>query len=204
MTAMRILALTLLMGLLFPLGAMAHDSMQTDSLNNKRTDDKYESIFPGAAKSLAASHFSWGAEVGSSIDVTGHDMSTMDLDVNFGYKSNFIRILGVGAGVHRAFGSGNNFIPVYLLFRTSFSSRPKLLFMNLKLGYSFNTIGDAPTFGDSGASLGCGVNLAMGRNFKSHLSLSLAYRHFNKRHQAKVNLDTYNVILAQINFGVNF
>lgn len=204
MAAMRYLALTLLMGLLFPLGAMAHESKDDSDEKTAKNGIERESIFPESSKSLAFSHFSWGAEVGSSIDLTGHDMSTFDADVNFGYKNDFVRIAGLGVGIHRAFGTGNNFVPVYALFRSSFTKRPSLLFFTMKIGYSFNTIGDAPTFGDACASLGCGVNLAMSRRFKSHLSLCFGYRHFNKRHQAKVDLDTDNVYIAQINFGVNF
>lgn len=210
MTPIRNLTLTLVMGLLFPFGTMAHD-IETTNLPakevesvNPESETERESIFPNNSRSLENSHFTWGAEMGSSIDMTGHDQSTFDADVNFGYKNSLLRLVGLGVGVHRAFGNGNNFVPVYAIFRSSFTRRPSLLFMTMKIGYSFNTIGDADTFGDAMASVGCGINLATGKNFKSHLSLCFGYRYFNQRHQSKIEIDTKNVYLAQINFGVNF
>ncbi|MBD5269536.1 MAG: hypothetical protein K2M67_09255 [Muribaculaceae bacterium] len=163
-----------------------------------------ESLFPNSSRSLATSHFTWGAEVGSSIDLSGHDMSTFDADVLVGYKNPVIRLAGIGAGIHRAFGNGNNFVPLYAVFRSSFRSKPSLCFFHLKAGYSFNTIGDSPTFGDWVGSIGCGVNLAMSKSFQSHILLAFGFRHFNKRHQSEVKIDVKDVYMAQISFGVNF
>lgn len=165
-------------------------------------DDSYGSLF--SSVDLATSHFTWGAELGSSIDMTGHDMSTLDADVVIGYKNKWIRTAGFGAGIHRAFGTGDNFIPVYALFRTSFTSRPSNFFMSLKVGYSFNSIQDSPTFGDSCASIGAGINLAMGRRFSSHIILSISQRHFTKRHSDKYQLNVDNIYLVSLAFGVNF
>lgn len=163
-----------------------------------------ESLFPKGSQSLSGSHFTWGAEAGASIDLTGHDMSTIDIDALLGYKSSVIRLAGIGAGIHKSFGNDNTFIPIYALIRTSFRPQPSLLFMHLKFGYSFNTIGDSPTFGDWVGSLGCGVNLAMSRRFQSHILLALGFRHFNERHRADVSIDVKDVWFAQISFGVNF
>lgn len=179
-------------------GALPSDSLNTES------DEGHGSIFPEKSRSLAFSHFTWGAELGSSIDMTGHDMSTLDADVVLGYKNKWIRTLGVGAGIHRAFGTGDNFIPVYAVFRTSFTSRPSNFFMNMKLGYSFNSFHDSPIFGDTSASLGAGINLAMSRTFQSHIILSVSHRHFSKRHWVKHNLDEENIFLVSLCFGVNF
>lgn len=204
MADLRYIILSLLMGLLFPAGAMAHESDNSKSENVDKDTNPMESLFPDAGRNLAFSHFTWGAEVGSSIDLTGNDMSTFDADVNIGYKNDFIRLVGLGVGINRAFGTGNNFVPVYAVFRSSFTKKPSLFFFTFKTGYSFNTIGDSPTFGDTWASIGCGVNLAMNKNFKSHLSFAIGYRHFNRRHQEIALIHTDNVYLAQINFGVNF
>ncbi|MCM1377275.1 MAG: hypothetical protein NC097_03065 [Clostridium sp.] len=150
------------------------------------------------------SHFTWGAEVGGSIDLTGHDMSTFDIDALFGYKNDYIRLLGVGVGVQKSFGANNMFVPLYVVFRSSFRKQPSLLFFNIKVGYSFNTIEESPTYGDISASVGIGINLAMGKKFQSHILLSWGYRHFTDRHKANFNLDTRNINMAQIGFGVNF
>lgn len=166
--------------------------------------EQRESIFPQKSLSLALSHFTWGADIGGSIDLDSNDMSTFDADVNFGYKNKYIRIIGVGAGIHRAFGNGNTFIPIYFLFRSSFRSRPSLCFFNLRAGYSFNTIRESPMFGDISASIGIGFNLAMSRRFMSHIILSYGFRHFSRRHRTEAGLPAENSNLAQISFGVNF
>lgn len=176
----------------------------TVSADSTAVQGHRESIFNYNAKPLGESHFTWGGEVGTSIDISGYDTSTFDLDLVFGYKNSYLRILGFGAGIHRAFGTGDNFVPVYAVIRTSFSKRQRPFFMSFKAGYSFNTMGDAPTFGDTTASLGAGLNLAMSRNFKSHIILSYSFRHFNRRHKSTIAIDADNISLASLTFGVNF
>ena len=161
-------------------------------------------LFPNASRNLALSHFTWGVEVGSSIDMTGSDMSTINADVILGYKNDLFRTIGIGAGVHRAFGMGDNYVPLYFVFRSSFRKKPSLFFLNFKAGYSFNTIADSPVFGDTMGILGLGINLSRNRNFMSHIILSYEFRHFNKNHQSLINLDRENVSLAKLSFGVNF
>lgn len=184
--------------------AKTRDSDREDDYPESSDNDGPESIFPESSRSLSESHFTWGGEFGASIDLSGYDTSTFDVDIVLGYKNNYFRILGIGAGVHRAFGTGDNFVPVYAVMRTSFSTKPRLLFMSLKAGYSFNTMGDAPTFGDANASLGCGINLAMTKRFKSHIILAYEFRHFNKRHKNALNIHADDISLATLSFGVNF
>ncbi len=166
--------------------------------------EERESLFPKATRNLDKSHFTWGAEFGASIDLSGYNTSTFNIDAVLGYKNNFFRILGAGVGIHRSLGNGDNFIPIYALLRSSFSHRPRLFFMSLKVGYSFNTIGDSPTFGDTNAQLGAGINLAMGKKFQSHIILAYEFRHFNRRHKYILNDKANDISLATISFGVNF
>lgn len=163
-----------------------------------------ESIFGDHSRSLAFSHFTWGAELGSSIDLRGNNMSTFDIDVILGYKSRFLRTIGIGAGVHRSFGSKNNFIPVYFLLRTSFRDKPSLFFFDLKAGYSFNTINSSAARGGVSASLGVGINLAMSKKFQSHIVLSYCYFHINGKTRSEVSLPSKYVDLARLSLGVNF
>lgn len=182
--------------------SITYDFKKSDP--KKNPDDVRESLFPDKSLSLVSSHFTWGADLGSSIDLSGNDQSTFNADVVFGYKNHIIRILGAGAGVHRSIGSGDNFIPVYLIFRSSFSRSHKLLFMNLKAGYSFNTIGNAATYGDSAASIGLGFNLAMSRKFMSHIIINYGFRHFSKLHRDMIGIAHRDVHLAELSFGINF
>ena len=187
--------------LLTAVSISAYDNLPTDTLAN----EERESLFPKRSLSLAKSHFTWGAEAGASLDLTGHDMSTFDVDVLFGYKNSYIRMLGFGAGIHRTVQHGDNFIPIYATIQTSFRKKPSILFMSAKIGYSFNTINDSPTFGDFVSALGLGVNLSRSRLASSYIILSAGYRYFNRRHLNMIDrLDQHYVYIAQLRFGVSF
>ncbi|MBD5264118.1 MAG: hypothetical protein HDS48_01130 [Bacteroides sp.] len=195
---------SILLGIGVSLFSVSASAQKISSDGEETIKEERESLFPKATKNLSTSHFTWGAEFGASIDLSGYDTSTFNVDAVFGYKNNYFRILGAGAGIHRSLGNGDNFIPVYALMRTSFSQQPKLFFMSLKVGYSFNTMGDSPMFGDTNAQLGAGINLAMSKRFQSHLILAYEFRHFNKRHKHILNDRAEDISLATISFGVNF
>lgn len=176
----------------------------SDSTDNVTELNVRESIFPRSSRPLEYSHFSWGADIGASIDMTAHNQSTFDADVVFGYKNRWLQLVGVGGGIHRAFGSGDNYLPVYVVFRSSFSSHPQPLFFSFKAGYSFNTIGNAANLGDTSASIGMGINLALSRSFRSHIIVGYGFRHYSDRHRERFQLTTSNVSLAQLSIGISF
>lgn len=164
-----------------------------------------EAIFQSTSGNLSFSHFTWGVDVGSSIDLTSHDMSTFDVDAVLGFKNSFIKTAGIGIGIHRSVQSGDNFIPVYALLRTSFTRRPSLCFFNLRIGYSFNTIGDSPCYGDFSTAAGIGFNLSSSRMAKTYIIVGAGYRYFKQRHIDAIDkLDTHYIFLAQLQFGVSF
>ncbi len=143
-------------------------------------------------------------ELGSSIDLGSHDMSTFDIDLAAAYTNPFIRAAGIGIGVHRSFGTSNTFIPIYALFQSSFRTKPSLFFFSLKVGYSFSTVGSSAMYGDTSAMAGVGINLMTRKNFRSHIILGFGYRHYNRKHQSAISLDTQNVGLANLAFGISF
>ncbi len=176
--------------------------LPTDSVS---TNIERESIFPEGSTPLGAmSHFTWGADIGASIDVGGDDMSSFDVDVILGYKDKFIRAVGVGVGVHRAFDNGYTFIPLYVVFRSSFRKQPSLLFLDLQGGYSFNTLGSGNSQGGAYVSVGLGINLAMSKKFNSHIILSYGYFGLKSINDANIIFDGKNINYAQIKFGINF
>lgn len=163
-----------------------------------------ESIF-GGSRSLAKSKFTWGAEVGCSVDLGGYDLSTFDLDVVLGYKNSWIHTAGISCGVHRDFTKGNNFIPLMAVFRTAFSTRPRFWFANLKAGYSFNSLNeDSGTHGGFILNAGIGFNLAQSKRFHTYLILSYEFIHLNETQGTMIDKQIHNLDLAQISFGVNF
>lgn len=163
-----------------------------------------ESLFPEKSLNLNNSHFSWGVEVGSSIDATGHDMSTFNIDVMLGYKNAYIKMLGIGAGVHRSVHFGNNFIPVYGVIRTSFRKKPSLFFLDIQAGYSFNTVEHSSIFGDMTSSIGLGINLSQTSRAKSYILLAAGYHYFNEVHKEMVSLDIHHLFVANLAFGISF
>lgn len=201
----RSIALALFAGISIFLPSAASAKEKTDSVNTVETVTKNrESIF-GGTRALDTSHFTWGIDAGASIDLTANDMSTFDVDILLGYKNKLIKTAGVGAGIHRTVQGGNNFIPLYAIFRTSFTTRPSILFFNARFGYSFSTIENSPTFGDYNAALGCGVNLSKSHRANTYLILSAAYRYYNERHKVYLpKLDVHYIWIAQLQFGVNF
>lgn len=168
------------------------------------TASNVDSFFPEKSVNLAKSHFTWGAEFGSSIDMTAHNLSTFDLDVNIGYKNSFFKIIGIGAGIHRSLSSGDTYVPLYAVIRTSFRKKPSLFFLNVQIGYSFNTISNGPFHGDFASALGCGINLSQSRRAKSFIILSAGTRYFNKNHKSITKIDASTITVAKIVIGINF
>lgn len=129
----------------------------------------------GGKSTLRTSHFSWGADIGSSIDLTTHDMTFVDLNAYLGYKSNWIRFAGAGASISSMINNSSRCYQVYGLLRTSFSSRPRLCFMDLRAGATFNTFYDNIKQTKPFGSLGLGITLAAGRHFTSHLIIGYTF-----------------------------
>ncbi|MDD2961766.1 MAG: hypothetical protein PHR45_06770 [Muribaculaceae bacterium] len=119
--------------------------------------------------------FAWGIDIGSSIDISSNGMSSIDADAFFGYKNKFINIIGIGAAVHQSLGNNNTLIPVYLIFRTNFRTRPSLCFFDLRGGYSFNSLESKQTQDGLFGSVGIGFNLYSSSKFNSHIILSYNY-----------------------------
>lgn len=153
---------------------------------------------------LSGRHFTWGADMGPSVDLTGHNLTTVDLNINFGYTSPAIQILGVSMGLHRAFGSGNTFVPVCAILRTSFRSRPSRFFFNLKAGYSFNTIQEENFKGGFQLSTGLGIILQRTKKIQSHIIIGYGFYHINRNQAQNLPFDANHVDYAQLAIGVSF
>lgn len=205
------LLLAFAMGLLFIAFPSKASDICSPGINEEVNDStsllasgERESIFQNKTRSLAFSHFTWGAEIGSSIDMTSNDMSTIDADVLLGFKNSFVKLAGVGVGIHRSIHSGNNYIPLYGVIRTSFRKKPSLCFMNIQAGCSFNTIADSGSFANFISALGIGFNLKQTRMIKSYLLVSAGYSHLCDTHKEMLNVNTHHILTASIALGVNF
>lgn len=123
-------------------------------------------------KNYDLGHFTWGADAGSAVDLTGNDMTSIDLHGYFGYKGPWVRLAGIGAGINTMINNSSRCYPVYAIFRTSFSPRPELCFLDLRAGVAFDNILNYPSQTNFYGSLGIGITLAKGRKFSSHIIVS--------------------------------
>lgn len=148
--------------------------------------------------------FAWGAELGSSIDMTSNNLTTFDAVLYAGYRCPYLDFVGAGAGVQRAFGSGNTLVPLFVNIISSFRPRPGRFFMNLRSGYSFNTISDADTRGGFLLSVGGGVYLVRTARLRSFIALTYGYYHLNRRQVNDLQMNIKHVDYAQLSIGINF
>lgn len=168
-------------------------------------ENEMGALFPEAERPVrAARHFSWGAEVGSSIDLTSHNLTTFDVNLNCGYRNKIFQLIGIGFGVQRSIGNSNTFIPFYGVLRTSFRSKPSNFFFNLKAGYSFNTLSSSDSKGGFLLSTGCGMVLKRTRFLTSYIMLAYGFYHINEHTVNDLKLEINHVDFAQIAFGISF
>lgn len=147
--------------------------------------------------------FAWGAAVGGCIDMTGHDMSSINLDANFGYRNSWINLLGVGASIDMMVNNSVRAFPVYAILRTGFSSRPTLCFGDFRVGMVYNNLNNRSNQTRMYASPGIGVNLATGRTFRSYMMLSYVYNGMNGLYKDG-NKPIHSLHMACVRFGVAF
>ena len=153
----------------------------------------------------ASDHFAWGADIGTTIDVSGHDMSTLNLDAFFGYKNSVIDILGAGAGINMMVGNSCRAFPLYAIVRTSFRSAPSLCFMDLRGGCVIDNLSDGTTQTGFYMSPAVGFNLAVSKKFKSYITVGYTYNGMKSYGgEYGVNEIRHGVHMVTARFGVTF
>lgn len=141
-------------------------------------------------------HFAWGADVASSVDMTGQDLSTFNISAALGYKCRAVQLVGVGGSMEMGVGGSVRSFPVYALVRTPFTTRPSRCFLELRAGWAFTQLADDLSRDGAYGSAGLGINLAMARNFRSHILLSYTYHHLTSPYK-----DVHGVTAG---IGINF
>ncbi len=155
---------------------------------------------PSFSGGKGTAHFTWGADAGSAVDMSATDMSAIDLNVNIGYKGPYVRFLGIGAGISTMVDNASRLYPLYALFRTSFSPRPRFCFLDVRAGVAFCNLRDLSTQTDFYGSLGLGITLASSQRFSSHIIA--AYTLVPLQGEAKHYLD--NLHFATLRLGISF
>lgn len=159
---------------------------------------------PSYRTSESLAHFNWGIEAGGGIDMTSHDMSTVDINAYFGYRNSWINVLGFGASINMMVDNSSRAFPVYFMFQSSFRQQPSLAFFDFRTGVSFNNTQYDKQQTDFYISPGVGFNLARGKSFRSYLMLSYVYNGF-KSYQRDDRLENINGLsMACLRIGINF
>lgn len=158
-----------------------------------------------ARRNATASGFTWGADIGGSIDMTCNSQSSVDLDITLGYRNPFIRLVGLYAATNIMTNDGNRTFPLAAALRTSFTSRPTLCFWDAKIGCALNYLPDDVSQTGLYLSTGVGFNLAMSSKFQSHIILDYTYiGRKNVIVEGGPEREYPSLSKVSLTFGVNF
>ena len=159
---------------------------------------------PAPTEEPTGSHFAWGAEFGSSIDLSAHDMSSIDFNAYFGVRHRWLMLAGVGAGADIMVSNSCRSYPIFAIFRTDFSNLRKLVFLDLRGGIVLNYLYDneSQTGGYLSASLG--FNLARGKNFNSYITAGYTLNTRKDITRGDITTPYPSLSLAVIRLGVSF
>lgn len=119
--------------------------------------------------------FTWGADIGSSIDLSAHDMSSIDFGAAVGMRRGWIRFLGAGIGANVMVSNSCRSYPIYAIFRPQYPRLSRLVFLDTRLGAVLNYLPDNVSQTDLYGSLCVGINLATGRKFTSYILVGYSY-----------------------------
>ncbi len=164
-----------------------------------------ESNLSDITKEKRIKPFTFGAEVGASIDMGGNDLSTFDVDLFAGYRSHHIKCLGLGVGLHNSFSSNRYYLPVYVLFRSNLLKNRELLFVDFRAGYSSNQLCKGENQGGFFGAAGVGINLSVSKKFGSHLLIGYNFYQISPFTDEKgVPQDINGSHLVSIRLGISF
>ncbi len=137
--------------------------------------------------------FTWGAEVGSGIDMGGDNMSTLNIAALIGYRTSWINFAGVGLGIDMMMSNSCRAYPVYA----------KLFFAEMRAGVAFNQATNVPDRTNLFLQPGAGIYLATGKTFASYLTLSYTYNAMTFYGDKKDTL-VHGLNMATLSIGVTF
>lgn len=150
-------------------------------------------------------HFSWGAEAGSSIDLSGHDMSSIDFNASFGLRYRWLRFAGIGAGANLMISNSCRTYPIFATFRTDFSSLVRPVFLDLRGGIALNYLPANVSQRGAYASVALGFTLATARNFRSYITAGYTLVTRSDVHINELQTIPYaDLGLAGIRLGISF
>ena len=148
--------------------------------------------------------FSWGADLGGGIDVSGHNMSTLGFSAQFGMQWKWIRFFGVGAEADIMVGNSSRTFPLSAIFRTDFCNYSRLVFMELRGGMALNYLDGDPQETVPYGSAGIGVTLATGKSFSSHIIVGYTYNGRKECYLGDTRRNCPGMSLVSMRIGLSF
>lgn len=148
--------------------------------------------------------FAWGANLSGGAELSGHNMSTLGLNGEFGLEYRWIRFLGASAEANITIGNSARLYPLSLIFRTDFSNTRKLLFLDARGGVALLYPEEGEQQTQPYASAGLGINLAHGKNFASHIIVGYTYVGQDQCHRGERLLNCPGISYASVRFGLSF
>lgn len=120
-------------------------------------------------------HFAWGANVGAAIDMSGNDMSAIELSLAVGMRWKGLKFLGLGVQSEVMVSNSRRSYPIYVQVRTNFRDDPSLFFWDIRGGLSINYLEDNLKQTGAYFSTGLGIVLAHSARFSSHMILGYEF-----------------------------
>ncbi len=148
--------------------------------------------------------FTWGADAGASIDMSGNDMSSVDFDITLGLRRGWINFFGVGLEADIMVSNSCRSFPLFAEFRTNFVNRPTVAFWDLKAGVCLNYLeNDHQQTGFYGFT-GIGLNLARSARFSSHILIGYTFRERRTVYTETGDQRFPDLHYATVKIGVSF
>ena len=148
--------------------------------------------------------FAWSAEFGSSVDLSGSDMSSIDIGASVGVSHKWIMLAGMGVGANIMISNSCRTYPLYAVFRTDFSSFLKIMFVEACGGIALNYLHNNQNQTDAYAGLYLGFNLARGKKFRSYITAGYTYIGRKDVVSNEVITEYKPLSLASVRLGVTF
>lgn len=146
----------------------------------------------------------FGAEIGTSIDLSGTESSCFDIDIYAGYRKGMIQCAGLGVGIHPSFAHSRMFIPVYALFRCNLTPNKSLCFVDVKAGLSINELTREKH--NTGAYVfgGIGFNLASTRRINTYAILGYNFTQISPFTENDTYYNENGIHAVSIRIGITF
>lgn len=190
--------LFLLLSVLLALNVFA--AAPADSIVSART----ASWAPAPVEKSVGTRFAWGAEFGSSVDLSANDMSSIDISASFGVSHRWIMLAGVGAGANMMINNSCRTYPIFAVFRTDFSSFMKILFVELRGGMALNYLPDEESQTGPYGGFYLGFNLARSKKFRSYITAGYTFVGRRDIHNGDIVTKYDPLSLASVRLGVTF